>query len=768
MLNYLIQLLLGITLRSGLQPKAESMRVDARCWASYYRGAWSPGYTTSGGQLTLPVTEGTIATTEFGITPSVVEVSLTGILQEREAEYIIGGPISEDTEQGRRMTKRAKTHLQYVPEKGGFRMKKPSIFMDMGCLARAVDMLLPRSIDRDRIVPGPLRLLDTKPNSMIVMITKKGTPTFRQLCHKHGVDYKSVARRFPKDAWNVPLGGRKRVRMLVLSGNPDGSHDGNFYLKKNASFKDLCLYRGMGHHDGKAFLLKGRGIVADHLILRDDIDGITTQDNIKWNDVPVGSVIELDLVPATDETGHAKDGGYGWHSMAMLFMDQTRKQAGAMRRAFQGHIERLNDKFVWKTSREGFMAGLHEFDPEDTDDYKIVQSDLAKHVLGIASESERADIWKNHFQGVVTMKTKISKYPAIIFATEWNGREIKPAHPRYNKAMGDWVRENKLFGAPLTMLRYPVASKGSYLAIQLDAHNEISLADGDPLVVAHPRCAAHLQGDGDDHVLITADWQTGFSPDNEPIQSRSYEKDEPGSTLESLLQVWQASKGIGLIFNSMAKSVGYMHQLSRTQEEIDAEMAWFGGQLDLYAQAVKKPYTLTSPGEIVARAQDWEEEAAGSIDENGICMEALLGRIVGLNMRKDGASETLSELVHEFYGVTLAPELEPNNIPVSELRKLKHRDESIAKKFVVSAGRVRNGYEAGGWHAGLVEALTKGDALEMLSVKRTAVFLDTYAAVAFKIASFLEQEENEAFSMCLERMNGNWVAATQVVRGYLA
>lgn len=755
MLLALLRLLLGIALRGADQCRADRLTVGARVYACYYQGEWSPGYTTKAGTLTLPSIGGTLATVEFGLTPTVVEISLTGKLECTEAEYIIGGDIWEDTDEGPRMTRLAKTHLEYERPTRTYKFKNPSIFMDMEILARAMTMLLPKAVSVDRIIPGPLRLLDNKPGSMCIMLSKIGTPTFKDKCAELGLDYKAVARRFPKDAWNVPLGERRKVRLKVVAPAGDGSHDGNFFLKPEVAYKSLCLYRGMGMYGKKAFLVKGRGIATT---IDGDYDGVITTDNIKWNKVKVGSVIEVDLIPTTDETNHTKD-EYGWHSMSMLFMDQTIQQARRMREAFIGHVTRLSDRFCWETTPLGFSSKIKNMCEAD-DDFAVVNSDLAKHVLGLASVEERESVWRAYFSRVVTMKTKTSRYPAIIFATEWQGKPVEPGLPLYNKAVGDWLQEEGLVGSQATMVRYPVASKGSYLSVTLLECNQVDLANGDPLIIAHPRCAAHLQGDGDDHVLLTYDWLTTFHPSNEPIQPRKYEPIEPSSVLESLLQVWQASKGIGLIFNSMAKSVGAMHHLGKTHTEIATEMQWFGGQLDLYAQAVKKPYLLTKTSEISNRAKSWVELAMEKEGEKHPLFS--LGMLVGCNVHKEDGITELAEAVEMFYGVSLpdVPEATKPNV-----RMMRMADPNMVMKHVSLAKKVRNMWEAVTWHKDLVAELLDGFTWESIIDKPGYLgeALDTYG----DIAMCMRNSGSEEWPVCLKVMNGNWLAATQLPAGGL-
>ena len=772
----IIKVLLSIVLRASDTQGVDRLFADLRCWWSNYRcdnGCVSPGKSTRGlGFTSLPDVAAVIACRELGLDPMVIECSLTYGMSEADAEQLLGEPIWEDGEFGPAMTRRASTHFSYDNYRGCYYMNDLSPFMDMAVVARFITAVLPHDkagnalIHEDRIIPAPLALLSSKRRHITIMVTVDGTPTFTEACDALGLDAAVVARRLSKDVWNNPIGSRRKVRLLVTKAEEDGSHDGDFFLRPEFAHSPLCLYRGVGkNHLGQAFLLKGRGLAYTNI--PDGVDGYTTTDNIKWSKVSPGAVIELEILPCTEESGHAKDGGYGWHSMAMLFMASEEGTRGKMRRVFQGHIEGLRDKFGWDVSQLGFSKKLKDMAvklDESDDNFAIVNSDISKHVLGLSSPDERRNIWTSHFRKVLTMKTGVSKYPAIIFSTKWEGKEIKPEAPLYNGAMAEWAEDNGLLNKPVTMMRYPVASQGSYLRVSLDKGNQISMADSEPLLIAHPRCAAHLQGDGDDHVLVTAEWISSFDPNNEPAVARGYKKARKMGTLETMLEVWTASNGIGLIFNSMAKSVGAMRALGIAEEKIIEEMVWFGSQLDLYAQAVKKPLALTPPEEIMKRSSKWVKLAKKKGRQDSPHNQ--LGQLIGTNLRSKKGPAEMAELVQEFYGVTL-PEIPLANPIPSGIRPMKNRHKPTVEAFVAKAGKVKNFPQAKAWHAELVKLIlgdsTWGDLEENVMLRG----IDTYAAIAFRLGVIAQGSEEHPAALAV--MNGNWIAASQAMEdGYLA
>lgn len=413
------------------------------------------------------------------------------------------------------------------------------------------------------------------------LIRKPKTPSFKDV---YGAR-RDIFYRAGKDLWKVPLFVRK-LRVLVVKSMPN-HEDGNMWLK-SANYS-MHLVRAALNYTGQELMLKGRAVGVQVLPLgqqwpEGDYDVMCSQHNIKWGEIPAGTILETEVQFVTDELHEDVLEGDEKRKLTLLTLLLAKVSPAA-----QSWLEGLFRRNAMKVAKAvaTYAVGsikdmMRLFDGQTNSLINIDQG--MKVRMGFISAPEKLDKIR---------QSMLNRLRSVKAPGKWLAAIARMDVPVGHIVMSHYDRHDMLVNF-VTVIRYPVTSYQSFITLK------VIWADiPKGMVFINGNDAKYLALDGDDHVLVTKPFSSFRG--GEPVLSERANAVKLELNSLSFMELYtsgaDAQQLIGFCFNAMAKAIGYSEYAKSLQAIEDSEHARslserLGMLLDMLAQAIKKPYSL--------------------------------------------------------------------------------------------------------------------------------------------------------------------------------
>lgn len=332
--------------------------------------------------------------------------------------------------------------------------------------------------------------------------------------------------RIGKDILSTYIGETRQLNILVLDdrmldGNPDLlCDDGDVNLRNTKNVSELLeagahgLIKGVGRNaDGKVFVVKGRAKNNENIakchpdmetMLPSWVDGWTRMGQVKFAPVQPGTVVSVTMGMVKDEQ-YAEREAYAVNTAALYVADLDDAAHHRL-----GNLLRISAKKVARslTSISGNLNRTLETGFAEEDGSAVLNGRMAKYALGFTGSlpDERNAKWvKSLTQKASAIKDEsvtragISFSDRVAIAVENDGvfeyRIMNVPVDGFLMSEGLSKVVDTFAGEPVTLLRYPVLTKTSYLDVEPGA---LLPGFAGRYMFAHPMAAAKLGGDGDD------------------------------------------------------------------------------------------------------------------------------------------------------------------------------------------------------------------------------------------------------------------------------
>jgi hypothetical protein len=593
-----------------------------------------------------------------------------------------------------------------------------------------------------------------------VLLAKEGTKRWGRLCEQMGIpESKSheIFMRAGKDIWKSPEGQRLTRHIWVV---PDREHDrdGSCYLKPDRGVAEgsYGLARGYARaENGQGVVFKGRvmchpheAFFADDHKVPDEADGWCRAGDFKWNK-PFGDQPELVKVTfwiVKKEDEENQKNAYGVHG-GFLLLDDLEYGRERLERLFVRRAQTVLGGF--SNPVKAVLGGALRED----DDNLVVEGNLSRLIMGTTvSEEEAAKGLLNKLRGIRDPKTA---YCAVVFTDNWNGKPIGVGEALFSQEVYDSmpprVKEGGFFG----ISRYPKTSYQSFC--KMKAAEGVNGMEGQ-FVVLHPDLAVYMQGDDDDHVLVTWELYPSFDPSSgeEPIvRAEAHNLSDLPLTAEvAYLKGEFFREHTGPFTNLLYRSVAYAK--SKGKESLAKKlMGFIGHQLDLAVQGAKKH--VAEPNFLLIEEQVYSELGIkgknprstflGDLEEDDpfalmitkkgpdlfrAVQSDVLGSVWGdAEMSVHGHVDNDGEICHSFAGFAETEGCEIDSFTLG----LQEWQRNLIRECLDPEGELF-GCNAQQWHRNVKEYLTYGLFRRALNLSGD----ETYGEIVTKIGQ-LEDEE---------------------------
>lgn len=413
-------------------------------------------------------------------------------------------------------------------------------------------------------------------------IRSEGSKSFKEAIGSR----RDIFYRAGKDLWKLPLFS-KRARVLVVESMP-GHDDGNMWCRSNKDF--MYLVRGIMKFNTQPLMLKGRVIGVPVIPGSEswpegDYDIVCSQHNIKWGEIPAGTVLEMDVQFVLNEQHMEENDPEEKRKLTVLTLLLAKIRPEYL--SWIGKSFKTNAMKVAKGIQDYCHLNLEGLKRLLQDDHKsLISLDQALKVrMGFIRDQDTLAVIKN----MQMRKLRSAKNPG-----QWLA-----AIARMNVPVGTiWMSiadRIDMLATEVTVIRYPVTSYQSYLTLLVEYRHDVPQG----LVILNGMNAKYLALDGDDHVLLTNPFSAFRG--REPVLSERANAVKLDLAQLSFMELYTSGANaqgmIGFCFNAMASVLGAADsQEGRGNPDFIKMMHSLGDRLgmllDMLAQAIKKPYLL--------------------------------------------------------------------------------------------------------------------------------------------------------------------------------
>jgi len=543
----------------------------------------------------------------LGARLKIVHLSLTYDFSEQEITGILGEELFEKAGSWLKKKKRKQVISYRI---------KPGPLIPIEVMDKLWDLVKTKlKLSHSDLMPPHPTWVYEKDLGVNFCICRMGTSKFKQILGNR----LDIFYRAGKDLWKIPLITRRNVKVLVVKSVP-GHDDGVMWSKSPKTF--MSLVRGFTKVNDKPLLLKGR-LISTELPAgskswpQGQYDIVTSQHNIKWGEVPHGTILNMEVQFVLNEI-HSKvekeETFFEKRKLTLLTLLVAKlnpELEGWVKKSFK-----LNAIKVAKSIKNFSTLAMEKLEKLFQDDQKsLIALDQALKVrLGFIQD----DITLKEIRQAMMNKLRSSKV-----AGKWLAAIARSFVPRGTIWMSE--QDKVLFLKEKgTVIRYPVTGYQSFITLKIEFRKDIPKG----LAMLNGEDAKYLALDGDDHILVMKPISTFEG--GEPVLSEraAAEKLDVNqlSPMGLYLSGANAQGLIGYCFNAMAKCLGKAESSPEQGEVYVALAERLGMLLDMLAQAIKKPYKLDT--EVIESTSDIDLQ----VDEHPIAS-------VCLKQNMDEASE---------------------------------------------------------------------------------------------------------------------------------
>jgi hypothetical protein len=513
----------------------------------------------------------------LGLRPKFIHLSLTYNFSETEIRRFVEPELLEKADSKWIKIRKFKGKLVY--------RLLPSPFLPSSVVDKLWQVVKQTAGVREvDLLPSHPTWLYEKDLGINFCIRKVGTKSFADVFGKR----RDIFYRAGKDLWKTPL-FTKTARVLVLQSLPCHD-DGNMWVRSKKNF--MYLVRGITKFNGYPILLKGRVIGTNTLPGSEswpegEYDIVTSSHNIKWGEIPSGTIIKMDVQFVLNEA-HGEEAQ----------LDEKRKltiltMLKGMAKIKSEYLEWVKESFKHNAMKVAkFMNDYSHLDFEglmrllEEDPKSLIALDQALKVrMGLISSPEQlAEIREKQLR-----KLRSARIPG-----QWLAAIARNQVPVGKIWLSTYDRVDMLVDEA-TVIRYPVTGYQSFLTLGIEYRNDLPKG----LAVINGNDAKYLALDGDDHILITKPFSAFRG--GEPVLSERSNSPKLDLASLSFMSLYtsgaNAQNMIGYCFNAMASALGFAEvcdSSGNTEKANDARniAQRLGMLLDMLAQSIKKPYHL--------------------------------------------------------------------------------------------------------------------------------------------------------------------------------
>lgn len=413
-------------------------------------------------------------------------------------------------------------------------------------------------------------------------VRRLGTKSFKEAIGAR----RDIFYRAGKDLWKVPL-FTKKARVLIVESVPN-SDDGNMWSRSNKNF--MYLVRSAFTFNNQPLMLKGRVIGVPMIPGSEswpagDYDIVTSQHNIKWGEIPAGTILEMDVDFVLNENHSKEEESVEERKLTILALLLAK-----INPSYQDWI--LTSFYSNATNIAKFVNDYTHLDLKglvrllkDEPKNLIALDQALKVRMGLIRDQDTLD----EIRDTLMRKLRSTKIPGQWLAAI--AREVVPVgqiwlsvHDKIDMLVNE-----------ATVIRYPVTGYQSFITLEVVYRNDLPKG----LAMVNGSDAKYLALDGDDHILVTKPFSSFRG--GEPLMSERSESIKLDLKSLSFMQLYvsgaNAQGMIGFCFNAMASTLGLKEVAKSARNsskvaELESMSERLGMLLDMLAQAIKKPYQL--------------------------------------------------------------------------------------------------------------------------------------------------------------------------------
>jgi hypothetical protein len=413
-------------------------------------------------------------------------------------------------------------------------------------------------------------------------IRRLGTKSFKEAIGAR----RDIFYRAGKDLWKVPL-FTKKARVLVVESVPN-SDDGNMWSRSDKNF--MYLVRSAFTFNNQPLMLKGRVIGVPTIPGSEswpegEYDIVTSQHNIKWGEIPAGTILEMDVDFVLNENHSKEEESIEERKLtilALLLAKINPSYQDWILASFYSNATNLA-KFVNDYTHLD-LKGLVRLLKDEPKNLIALDQALKVRMGFIRDEDTLSEI-----RDTLLRKLRSTKIPG-----QWLAAIARDVVPVGQIWMSIHDKLDMLVNEA-TVIRYPVTGYQSFITLEVVYRNDLPKG----LAMVNGSDAKYLALDGDDHILVTKPFSSFRG--GEPLMSERSESIKLDLKSLSFMQLYvsgaNAQGMIGFCFNAMASTLGLKEVAksagnSEKVTELESMAERLGMLLDMLAQAIKKPYQL--------------------------------------------------------------------------------------------------------------------------------------------------------------------------------
>ncbi|TXG80202.1 MAG: hypothetical protein E6R13_08570 [Spirochaetes bacterium] len=418
-------------------------------------------------------------------------------------------------------------------------------------------------------------------------IRRPGTRSFVDIFGKR----RDIFYRAGKDLWKTPL-FTKTARVLVVQSIP-GHDDGNMWVRSSKNF--MYLVRGAMNFNGKPVLLKGRVIGLPTLPggkswPEGDYDIVTSQHNIKWGEIPAGTIVKMDVQFVLNEQHHDVEENQPIMEQRKLTILTILQGMAKIRPEYLEWVMTSFSRNAMKVAK--FVNDYSHLDFEGL--IRLLEEDPKSMIALDQALKVRMGLISSHEQLTEIREAQLRKLRSAKVPGQWLAAIARNQVPVGKIWLSIYDKVDMLVNEA-TVIRYPVTGYQSFLTLEIEYRFDLPKG----LAMINGSDAKYLALDGDDHILVTKPFSAFRG--GEPVLSERSNSTKLNLDSLSFMTLYTSGANaqgmIGFCFNAMASTLGFAEvciEGGYTDKANDAVKIAerLGMLLDILAQSIKKPYLL--------------------------------------------------------------------------------------------------------------------------------------------------------------------------------